>query len=106
MKKLVPSWDLNAVRFNPVAVEVPMPEAFPVRVSGTPAASATSVLRFKKSRRELLIFILLKNACSGPAVEMVVQSISSFQNLQYKKHTEKILENFERHSCNILTFDL
>jgi hypothetical protein len=37
-----------------------MPEAALVKLSGTPAASATNVPRFKKSRRELLIFILLK----------------------------------------------
>src|SRR5689334_21104376 len=106
MKNFVPSWDINAVRFNPVAVEVPMPEAFPVRVSGTPDASATTVPRFKKSRRELLIFILLKSACSGLAVEMVVQSMSSSQNLQSKKHTEKILENILKQSCKTFPFDL
>jgi hypothetical protein len=34
-----------------------------------------------------------KVAWSGLAVEMVVQSIASLKNLQYKKHTKKVLEN-------------
>jgi hypothetical protein len=59
-----------------------MPEAFPVRDNGTPAASATNVPRFKKSRRELLIFILLKKcllwACgrNGGAVYFVFAKLA------------------------------
>jgi len=37
---------------------------------------------------------------------MVVQSIASLKNLQYKKHTEKVFENLPLHSCNISAFDL
>jgi hypothetical protein len=55
---------LNDAKVRPdvFEVEVPMPEAFSVRDNGTPAASAINVPRFKKSRRELLIFFLLESA--------------------------------------------
>jgi len=37
---------------------------------------------------------------------MVVQSSAGLKNLQSKKHTKKVLEKFQIHSCNILAFDL
>jgi hypothetical protein len=61
IRKLEPSCDLNEDKFKPAAVNFVVPKAFSVRASGTPAASAISVPRFKNSRRELLICFLLES---------------------------------------------
>jgi hypothetical protein len=72
-----------------------MAEAFSVRANGTAAASAPNVPRFKNSRRELLIFLLLEKclvwACgrNGGAVYFFFSKLA-IQKTQQKDFRESL----------------
>jgi hypothetical protein len=86
-----------------------MPEAIPVKLIGTPAASAINEPFFKNSRRELDIFFPPEPCLKSGLVEMVVQSIASSKNFQQKKQDCEVVAidlARKKHSCKVLGVDL